>query len=299
MRGSSGGEPDISNEENKYMQRTRGWRAAVLGVTGVLGVGLAMTATLASPARAADDLDGYQGEAKKDVKVEAVRTYDAAGNRTTFRFTLTTNGENVSHVLVVACQGIEVVSVTGPQGANQEAGGPKKDPSLDGEEVTGFKFEPGVPGAYTIVLVGDIAAADFVVKDGTGHKHYPSGPAAQVCQPSAQQSPNTPNPPANEPPANNPPANNPPAENPPSNNPPANNPPASPASNQPGQPDTQVQGAQLANNPPGSEVLAGSLAQPQAQATLPRTGSDVTLLVPIGAMLVAFGGVARAAARRG
>jgi hypothetical protein len=331
MRGFSGGEPDNSDEENTYMKRTRGWRAAVLGVTGALGVGLALAAVPATPAQAHGEPNTSYKNAStsKGVSVDSDRNYDSGANQTTFTFTLSLTGsEPVSHVLLMACPDpVKVVSATVPNGANKVEGDtPKNDPSLEGEHL-GIKFEPGTAGIYTIVFSGNIAAAQFVIKDGQGHAHFTEGTESDVCKTVTPQTPDSPNPPANDPPANdppandppannppandpptnnppanNPPANNPPANNPPANNPPANNPPANPASNQPSQPGTEVQGATITNNPPAApstDVLGAQQSQPEAlAATLPRTGSELGLLAPLGAMLVAFGSVAIAAGRR-
>jgi len=253
-------------------------RARVLGATGLLAMGLALAAAV--PAGANDDLAKYQGD-KKNVSVTSTRAYDQATNRTTFTFTLNAT-ENVSHVVLMACEGIEIVSATGPNGAAKEGDAPKNDPSIDDQsQHVGIKFEPGVPGQYTIVFVGNIAAADFVVKDGDGHKHFPSG--AEVCQP--VQTPQTPGTPSGEQPSN-------PQQpsNPPSGGEASNNPNATGAANQNSGTGTQAGGNTATQ--PGSTVLGEQLTAPEALATLPRTGMPIAALVPIGTMLVALGGLA-------
>ena len=271
------------------MHRTTGWRARVVGISGVLAAGVAIGFLTAGPAGANDDLDKYQGD-KKNVSVTSDRSYDDQTNRTTFTFTLSAT-ENVSHVVLMACEGIEIVSATGPNGAAKEGDAPKNDPSIDDQEQhVGIKFEPGVPGTYTIVFVGNIAGADFVVKDGDGHKHFPNG--GEVCKPVT--TPQTPSTPSEE----TPPQNNPLQNDAPSNDPPSNNPPAALASNQPSEPDTEVQGSSTASNP-GPDVLGSQVTAPEAQGnTLPRTGVPLPVLAPIGTALLALGGVATALGRR-
>jgi hypothetical protein len=246
----------------------------------VLGVGLALAAVVAGPAGANDDVDKYQGD-KKNVSVQAQGpNYD--GTNTTFTFTLSAT-ENVSHVVLMTCPNIQIVSATGPQGANKEGDAPKQDSSIKDEGHVGIKFEPGVPGTYTIVFAGNIAGAEFVVKDGDGHKHFTAGDANNVCKPpvSTQQPPSTP-------------SGQQPQQQPPSGGNPSN-PNNQGASNQTGGAGTQVAGNTQTR--PGSDVLGNQLTAPEAQATLPRTGLPVPALAPIGTMFLALGGLATALGR--
>src|SRR5581483_680431 len=147
------------------MNWTGGRRATLCGVTAVLGVGLALGAVIAAPARASDDLEKYAGD-KKEVAVTPGRTYSQADDRTTFTFTLATkDNQAVSHVILLACKEIPIVSASGPDGpaASTE---PKQDPAIKESGHEGIKFDPGKAGTYTIVFAGDILGAEFVVKDG-------------------------------------------------------------------------------------------------------------------------------------
>lgn len=262
------------------MKRTGVRRRMAAAMTGVLAAGMAFAAVTALPAQANDDLDKYAGD-KKDVKVETSRSF--TNNQTTFTFVLSTKDNvNVSHVILMACPGVSIVSASGPDGPASSLE-PKQDSAIKDSGHEGIKFDPGKPGTYTIVFAGNILGAEFVVKDGDGHQHFRHGAQADLCKTASEQTPN-----------------NPPANNPPANNPPADNPSSNPASNQPGQPGTQVQGAtQTKPAAPSTDVLGAQQSQPEIQgATLPRTGAELGLLGQMGAMFVAFGSVALAAGRR-
>jgi hypothetical protein len=270
-------------------------RAKLLGAAGVLA--MAVTTATASPAQAhGDPNDSYKNAStSKGVSVDSDRTYDQGTNRTTFTFTLSLTGsEPVSHVLLMACPDVPIVSTSGPNGAAKVEGEtPKEDPSIKDGAHSGVKFQPGTAGTYTIVFTGNIAAAQFVIKDGNGHAHFTEGQESDICK-TVQSTPQE------NPPAENPPVENPPASNPPAENPPAENPPSAPASNAPRQPGAEVQGETQTNpTPPSTDVIGAQQGQPEALgATLPRTGSEAGFLASIGVLLAAFGSVARAACRR-
>jgi hypothetical protein len=130
-------------------------------------VGLALMATGVLADRAtADDTSGYND---KVTSVEGSMTYDSAANQTTFVFKLSVS-EQVSHVTITSCpEGNQIVSSAGPSGTKTETG---KDPSTNH---TGVKFEPGKAGTYTVVFSGNVSGANFIVKNGSGHKHYTIG----------------------------------------------------------------------------------------------------------------------------
>lgn len=120
-----------------------------------------------------------------------------------------------------------------------------------------------------------------MVKDGDGHKHFPSG--TEVCQPvtTPEQPPGPAQPSQQQQPAGGD----------------TSNPNTEGASNQNGGTGTEVAGATASK--PGTNVLGEQLTQPETQGNaLPRTGPALPLLAPIGAIFVAFGGLATAIARR-
>lgn len=266
--------------------------AYLSGATGLLAMGLAFAA--AAPANATDDLADYQGEAAKGVVVTPDRDYDEVTKQTTFTFELALKqGETrVSHVLLISCPDIQIVRTSGPSENGQITAGPTA-PEEDGSiKHSGIKFDPGFKGVYTVVFAGNIAAADFVVKDGNGHKHYPSG--ADVCKP-VTTSATTPTTVGGNTTETTTSGNTTPTTT-------GSNPGTNPASNQPSQPGTEVQGVQQTNNNTpagtGTNVLSNTQSQPEALAALPRTGTDVGLLASIGVLLAGIGSVARTACRR-
>ncbi|MEW6473200.1 MAG: hypothetical protein AB1679_13090 [Actinomycetota bacterium] len=266
-----------------------------------------------APAQAHDNPGDYMGD-KKGAKVEPQRTYDSDANRTIFSFMLTLNsGESqVSHVLLGACEGLEIVSVSGPPGANKDPEAPKADNSNGGGGHFGVKYEPGKPGTYTIVFAGNIAGAEFVIKDGTGHKHFPSGQASDVCKPvtTSQTTPTTvggdttPTTTGGDTTPTTTGGNTTPTTIGGNTTPTTTG--SNPGTTPPGQPSTEVQGATVTNdNPaatpaaPATVVMGTQESQPEALgSTLPRTGSGLGHLAPLGAMLVTLGSVALAAGRR-
>lgn len=280
--------------------RTGSWRAGLIGVTGALAAVIAIAAATAGPAQAHGDPGSDYKGGNKGAEVEPLRTYDPDANQTTFSFTLTLNpgSEPVSHVLMMACPDLSIVSATGPQGTKREpaeGNEPKADPSIEGSPHNGIKFEPGVAGTYTIVFVGNIAGAEFVVKDGDAHKHFFSGPESDLCKTV------TSTPPATTPEETTPTPIGPESEPKKDIEPATSNPGTEVESNQTSQPGTEVSGTNTTNNPPAgssTQVLGAQLTQPEVQANLPRTGPALPLLAPIGALLVAFGGLVTAIGRR-
>ncbi|HYH48180.1 MAG TPA: hypothetical protein VEG38_01400 [Acidimicrobiia bacterium] len=146
-------------------QRTVGNVLVLFGVV-VLALGF-----MAGQATATDQGPNYQD---KVVNISGSRSYDAATNRTTFVFNAQFS-EPVSHLVVVSCpeSPTNVVDAGAPSGVTVEKN--KNDPSTGH---TGTKFEKagGTPsGTYTVVLSGNVTGAEFVVKNGNGHKHYRLG----------------------------------------------------------------------------------------------------------------------------
>jgi LPXTG-motif cell wall-anchored protein len=143
-------------------------RQRMIGNALVLfGLLVLATGMFANRATASDDLPKYQDKVDR---IEGSRSYNAGTKQTTFVFNATFK-EQVSHITVTTCpeNTATVVSATGPSGTKTETG---KDPSINH---TGVKFEPGKSGTYTVVFSGDVAGADFIVKNGDGHKHYSMG----------------------------------------------------------------------------------------------------------------------------
>ena len=270
------------------MKRIAPWRAAALAVSVVIP----LAAATVGAAHAADDLDKYRGD-RKNATVDTKRTHDQTTDQTTFTFTLKTNGENVGHVVLMACPDVNIVNATGPAGANKESAEPKADPSIKDSPHVGIEFEPGAPGPYTIVFAGNIAGAEFVVKDGDGHKHFTAG--SDVCKPVSAQTGavrsgaqvagenlvNAANPQENLVSAANPQQNPGTAANPQENLVDAANP---------------QQNLVDAANPGGVKVLGEQLTAPDA--ALARTGTALPVLAPLGALLLALGSLATGIARR-
>ncbi|MGH9036399.1 MAG: hypothetical protein ACRD0O_11600, partial [Acidimicrobiia bacterium] len=102
------------------------------------------------------------------------RHYDLSGSRksgsarTTFIFTVKGDGA-ADHFLVSACQpGAVFLRAFGPDDQQPVSEG-GADASTGHE---GVKFEPGALGAYRVVYRDAVGGAEFIIKNGDGHKHY-------------------------------------------------------------------------------------------------------------------------------
>ena len=142
--------------------RRRSFHAAPVAA-GLIAVG----SLLPAPAGAEDDLAAY---VDRVADVSAQRNYNSDTDQTTFTFTLELESgtDSVSHIVIAPCPGpATVVSSSGPPGSSGSVADP--DPST---EHHGAKFEPGYSARYEVTFDGSPRGAEFIVKNGRGHKHY-------------------------------------------------------------------------------------------------------------------------------
>ncbi len=119
---------------------------------------------LASAAGGLDQGPDYQD---RNYSVSGSRRFSSQANRTTFTFEVTGDGA-AEYFLINACEpGTSVVRAFGPDDQQPVSDGP--DQSTGHESL---KFEPGNLGTYIVIYRDDINGAEFIIKNGNGHKHY-------------------------------------------------------------------------------------------------------------------------------
>ncbi|HZA82071.1 MAG TPA: hypothetical protein VFC13_11450, partial [Actinomycetes bacterium] len=122
---------------------------------------------LASAAGGVDQGPDYRD---RNFSVEGGRSYSGQADRTTFRFRVTGDGP-ADYFLIHACEpGASLVRAFGPDDQQPVPTG--------SDEPTGhesLKFEPGRLGSYTIIYRHNIGGAEFVIKNGDGHRHFSVG----------------------------------------------------------------------------------------------------------------------------
>lgn len=139
--------------------------------------------------RAPDPAFGANTSANKNVtfqdkayNVTVTRTYNATAKTTTFVYEFSGTA-TASHVVVVSCGSTpNVLSANGPANALPTNASPVYDPPTG---ATGMKWDPGVRGTYTVVYAGNLAEAEFIVKNGHGYKPYLACGTAPALPPSA------------------------------------------------------------------------------------------------------------------
>jgi hypothetical protein len=130
----------------------------------LLGVGV-LTMLLGLFAAAAGGVDSGPGYQDRNYELSGRRTFGSA--RTTFTFTVKGDGP-AEYFLIRACQpGAVFLRAFGPDDQSPAPVGPD-----DGTGHDGVKFEPGNLGSYTAVYRDRVSGAEFIVKNGDGHKHY-------------------------------------------------------------------------------------------------------------------------------
>jgi hypothetical protein len=97
-----------------------------------------------------------------------VRDYDPIPDQTAFSWNITGDGPAD---YVVPCRSVPNVFAVGPGGPPAQS-----EPVADAETgLTGFKWQPGTLGTYTVEYKGALAAADLVVKNGAGSRRVRAG----------------------------------------------------------------------------------------------------------------------------
>ncbi|MGH8991287.1 MAG: hypothetical protein ACRDZ7_07155 [Acidimicrobiia bacterium] len=128
---------------------------------------LAMVLGLVAGAAGAIDSGDYQD---RNFSVDGGRRYDGKDDRTVFAFRVTGDGP-AEYFLINACEtGARLLRAFGPD--DQQPVGPGPDQSTGHESL---KFEPGNLGTYTVIYRGDIDGAEFIIKNGDGHRHHHVG----------------------------------------------------------------------------------------------------------------------------
>ncbi|MDQ3946297.1 MAG: hypothetical protein M3357_14315, partial [Actinomycetota bacterium] len=142
---------------------------------------------LAAAAGGLDEAPGYQD---RNFSVSGSRRVNPDTNRTIVTFEVKGDGA-AEYFLINACEpGTTVVRAFGPDDQQPVSDGP--------DEATGhesLKFEPGTLGTYTVLYRGDVSGAEFVIKNGGGHRHFSVGtgcpPATEVTTTSRDGSTST------------------------------------------------------------------------------------------------------------
>ncbi len=141
-------------------QRVRRRAGNVLVVAG------SMTMLLGLFAAAAGGIDS--GPDYQDRNFELSGSRNPGSARTTFVFTVKGDGA-AEYFLVSACQaGATFLRAFGPD--DQQPVSEGADDPATGHY--GVKFEPGTLGRYTVVYRDGVSGAEFIIKNGDGHKHY-------------------------------------------------------------------------------------------------------------------------------
>jgi hypothetical protein len=134
---------------------------------GLLGVGIA-TMLLGLFAAAAGGVDS--GPDYQDPNYELSGSRSVGSGRTTFAFTVKGDGA-AGYFLLRACDpGAQFLRAFGPD--DQKPASDGNDPATGHD---GVKFEPGNVGTYHVVYRDRVGGAEFIVKNGDGHKHYHLG----------------------------------------------------------------------------------------------------------------------------
>jgi hypothetical protein len=110
------------------------------------------------------------GFVDRNFKVTPVRDYDPIPDETTFSWQITGDGP-AEYVLVQACRDAPVVFAAGPAGPPAQTQ-PVADSAIG---ATGVKWQSGGLGTYTVGYEGGVAAAELVVKNGTGSRRVRAG----------------------------------------------------------------------------------------------------------------------------
>ncbi len=110
------------------------------------------------------------GFVDRNFEITGVRDYDPIPDQTAFSWEITGDGP-AEYILVRACRDVPAVFAVGPAGPPVQP-----DPVADlATGVTGFKWQPGVVGTYTVEYKGAVAAAELVLKNGAGSRQVRAG----------------------------------------------------------------------------------------------------------------------------
>ncbi len=102
--------------------------------------------------------------------VSGDRRLSSQSNRTTFTFEVAGDAA-AEYFLVNACEpGTTVLRAFGPDDQQPVSDGPDQ-----GTGHESLKFEPGTLGTYTVIYRDDISGAEFIIKNGDGHRHFHLG----------------------------------------------------------------------------------------------------------------------------
>jgi hypothetical protein len=150
-----------------------------------------MTMLLGLFAAAAGGIDS--GPDYQDRNFELSGSRNPGSARTTFVFTVKGDGA-AEYFLVSACQtGATFLRAFGPD--DQQPVSEGADDPATGHY--GVKFEPGTLGRYTVVYRDGVSGAEFIIKNGDGHKHYflgtgcPAGTEVTDSTPATEKSSTT------------------------------------------------------------------------------------------------------------
>ena len=110
------------------------------------------------------------GFVDRNFEIVPVRDYDPVPDQTAFSWQITGDGP-AEHVLVASCRKAPVVFAVGPDGPPAQSE-PVTDPATG---LTGFKWQSGALGHYTVEYKGAVAAAELVLKNGGGSRRVRAG----------------------------------------------------------------------------------------------------------------------------
>ncbi len=129
-------------------------------------------------AGAAGGLDQGPDYHDRNYSVSGSRRVNAEASRTTVTFEVSGDAA-AEYFLINACEpGTSVMRAFGPDDQQPVSDGP--------DQATGhesLKFEPGTLGKYTVIYKGDVSGAEFIIKNGDGHRHFYVGSG---CQPGTE-----------------------------------------------------------------------------------------------------------------
>jgi hypothetical protein len=112
------------------------------------------------------------GFVDRNFDITGVRDYDPIPDQTAFSWEITGDGP-AEYILVRACRDAPAVFAVGPAGPPGQP-----EPVADRPTgLTGFKWQPGVVGTYTVEYKGAVAAAELVLKNGAGSRRLRAGNA--------------------------------------------------------------------------------------------------------------------------
>ncbi|MGH9282796.1 MAG: hypothetical protein ACRD0S_07650 [Acidimicrobiales bacterium] len=138
----------------------------------------ATTMLLGLLAGAAGGLDQGPDYHDRNYSVSGSRRVNAEASRTTVTFEVSGDAA-AEYFLINACEpGTSVMRAFGPDDQQPVSDGP--------DQATGhesLKFEPGTLGKYTVIYKGDVSGAEFIIKNGDGHRHFYVGSG---CQPGTE-----------------------------------------------------------------------------------------------------------------